>query len=142
EPLLAARQKLAEGAAVAVVGFRPGDPAGYGRLIEREGKLIAIREAKDASAEEKKIGFCNGGLMAISGRNLLQLLDQVGNDNANGEYYLTDIVEIANRNGLNVSATEASAESVLGINTRAELAQAEAIWQNRRRREAMLSGVT
>ena len=64
-PLLAARQKLAEGAAVVVVGFRPPDPAGYGRLIEKDGKLVAIREEKDASEAEKKIGFCNGGLMAI-----------------------------------------------------------------------------
>lgn len=142
EPLLVARRKLAEGATVAVVGFRPADPASYGRLIERDGKLVAIREAKDASDDEKKIGFCNGGLMAISGRHLLDLLDKVGNDNANGEYYLTDIVEIANRYGLDVMATEASAESVLGINNRAELAEAEAIWQRRRRREAMLSGVT
>src|SRR5690606_36385704 len=65
EPLLAARAKLAEGAAVVVVGFRPADPAGYGRLIEKDGKLVAIREDKDASGIERKIGFCNGGLMAI-----------------------------------------------------------------------------
>jgi bifunctional UDP-N-acetylglucosamine pyrophosphorylase/glucosamine-1-phosphate N-acetyltransferase len=141
-PLLAARQMLAEGAAVVVVGFRPPDPAGYGRLIEKGGKLIAIREEKDASEAEKKIGFCNGGLMAITGKHALALLDKVGNKNAKGEYYLTDIVEIAAKAGLDIAATEASAESVLGINTRAELAEAEAIWQRRRRREAMLSGVT
>jgi len=141
-PLLAARQKLADGAAVVVVGFRPPVPAGYGRLIERDGRLVAIREEKDASEAEKKIGFCNGGLMAIAGKHALALLDQVGNENAKGEYYLTDIVEIAAKAGLDVTATEASAESVLGINTRAELAEAEAIWQRRRRREAMLSGVT
>ena len=142
EPLLAARGQLAEGAAVVVVGFRPENPAGYGRLIERDGKLVAIREDKDASEEEKKIGFCNGGLMAISGKHALSLLDRVGNRNAKGEYYLTDIVEIATADGLDVVATEAGAESVLGINNRAELAEAEAIWQRRRRREAMLSGVT
>jgi bifunctional UDP-N-acetylglucosamine pyrophosphorylase/glucosamine-1-phosphate N-acetyltransferase len=141
-PLLAARQKLAEGAAVVVVGFRPPNPAGYGRLIEKDGKLVAIREEKDASEAEKKIGFCNGGLMALAGKHALALLDQIGNKNTKGEYYLTDIVEIAANAGLNVAATEASAESVLGINTRAELAEAEAIWQRRRRREAMLSGVT
>ena len=67
---------------------------------------------------------------------------QVGNANAKGEYYLTDIVEIANAEGLEVAATEASSESVLGINNRAELAEAEAIWQRRRRRAVMLSGVT
>jgi bifunctional UDP-N-acetylglucosamine pyrophosphorylase/glucosamine-1-phosphate N-acetyltransferase len=142
EPLLAARRKLAEGAAVVVVGFRPQNPAGYGRLIEKDGKLIAIREDKDASEAEKKIGFCNGGLMAISGSHSLSLLDRVGNKNAKGEFYLTDIVEIAADDGLSVVATEASAESVLGINNRAELAEAEGIWQRRRRREAMLAGVT
>ena len=84
EPLLAARQKLPEGAAVVVVGFRPADPTGYGRLIEEGGKLVAIREEKDASEAEKKIGFCNGGLMAISGRHALALLDAVGNINAKG----------------------------------------------------------
>ncbi|MBL8577150.1 MAG: bifunctional UDP-N-acetylglucosamine diphosphorylase/glucosamine-1-phosphate N-acetyltransferase GlmU [Mesorhizobium sp.] len=141
-PLLAARAKLAEGAAVVVVGFRPQNPAGYGRLIEKNGKLVAIREDKDASEAEKKIGFCNGGLMAISGRHALSLLERVGNKNAKGEYYLTDIVEIATGDGLDVVATEASAESVLGINNRAELAEAEAIWQRRRRHQVMLSGVT
>jgi len=141
-PLLAARKKLAEGAAVVVVGFRPQNPAGYGRLIEKNGRLVAIREDKDASETEKKIGFCNGGLMAISGKHALSLLERVGNSNAKGEYYLTDIVEIATGDGLDVVATEASAESVLGINNRAELAEAEAIWQQRRRHEVMLSGVT
>ena len=81
-------------------------------------------------AEERKIDFCNGGLMAIDGRLALALLDAVGNDNAKGEYYLTDIVEIARGKGLNVVATEAPFESVLGINNRAELAEAEAIWQS------------
>ncbi|MBX3584560.1 MAG: bifunctional UDP-N-acetylglucosamine diphosphorylase/glucosamine-1-phosphate N-acetyltransferase GlmU [Rhizobiaceae bacterium] len=142
EPLLAARAKLAEGAAVVVVGFRPADPAGYGRLIERDGKLVAIREDKDASEAERKIGFCNGGLMAIAGKHAMSLLERVGNSNAKGEYYLTDIVEIATSEGLEVVATEASAESVLGINNRSELAEAEAIWQRRRRRQMMLSGVT
>ncbi len=140
--LLEARRRLAEGAAVAVVGFRPHNPAGYGRLIVVDGKLVAIREDKDASAAEKEIGFCNGGLMAIAGSHALALLDKVGNANAKGEYYLTDIVAIAAEAGLDVVATEASAESVLGINNRAELAEAEAIWQHRRRRAAMLSGVT
>ncbi len=142
EPLLAARRTLADGAAVVVVGFRPADPFGYGRLIEKAGRLVAIREDKDATEAEKKIGFCNGGLMAIAGKHALTLLDRISNRNAKGEYYLTDVVEIATSLGLDVVATEASAESVLGINNRAELAEAEAIWQRRRRREAMLAGVT
>ncbi len=139
--LTVARLKLAEGAAVVVVGFRAADPTGYGRLIEKDGRLVAIREDKDASPEERAVTFCNGGLMAIAGRHALALLDAVGNANAKGEYYLTDIVEIAGQKGLGVVATEASFNNALGINTRAELAEAEAIWQKRRRREAMLSGV-
>lgn len=142
EALAVARQKLAEGAAVVVVGFRPPNPTGYGRLIEKGGRLVAIREEKDCSDEEKKIGFCNAGMMAVAGRSALELLDKVGNANAKSEFYLTDIVEIAGAKGLDVVATEASFESALGINNRAELAEAEGIWQARRRREAMLSGVT
>ena len=142
DSLALARAKLAEGAAVVVIGFRPPNPAGYGRLIEKAGKLVAIREDKDCSDEERKIGFCNAGLMAISGAHALKLLDQVGNTNAKREFYLTDIVEIADKAGLTVVATEASFESVLGINNRAELAEAEAIWQKRRRRQAMLEGAT
>ncbi|KQU69822.1 bifunctional N-acetylglucosamine-1-phosphate uridyltransferase/glucosamine-1-phosphate acetyltransferase [Aminobacter sp. DSM 101952] len=142
ESLALARQKLADGAAVVVIGFRPPNPAGYGRLIEKDGRLVAIREDKDCTDEERKIGFCNAGLMAVAGKHALDLLDKVGNANAKGEYYLTDIVEIADRAGLTVMATEASFESVLGINNRAELAEAEAIWQKRRRRRAMLEGAT
>ncbi|TIL59064.1 MAG: bifunctional UDP-N-acetylglucosamine diphosphorylase/glucosamine-1-phosphate N-acetyltransferase GlmU [Mesorhizobium sp.] len=142
EVLSAARLKLAEGAAVVVVGFRTSNPSGYGRLIEKGGKLIAIREEKDCTDEEKKITFCNGGLMAVAGKHALTLLDQVGNNNAKGEYYLTDIVEIASGQGFDVVAAEAGFENVLGINNRAELAAAEGIWQARRRREAMLSGVS
>ena len=142
EPLAEARRLVAAGNAVAVIGFRTDAPAGYGRLIEKDGRLVAIREDKDCSDEERKIGFCNGGLMAIDGREALALLDAVGNANAKGEYYLTDIVEIANARGLRVAATQAPYETLLGINNRAELADAEAIWQRRARRAAMLSGVT
>jgi bifunctional UDP-N-acetylglucosamine pyrophosphorylase / glucosamine-1-phosphate N-acetyltransferase len=142
DALLQARAGLAKGAAVVVVGFRTADPSGYGRLIEENGALVAIREEKDCSEAEKKIGFCNGGLMAIAGEHALALLEAVGNANAKGEYYLTDIVEIARKRGLQVAATEASFENALGINNRAELAEAEAIWQRRRRRAMMLAGVT
>ena len=142
DALLQARAELAKGAAVVVVGFRTIDPTGYGRLIEENGALVAIREEKDCTEAEKKIGFCNGGLMAIAGEHALALLDTVGNANAKGEYYLTDIVEIGRKRGLQVVATEASFENALGINNRAELAEAEAIWQRRRRRAMMLAGVT
>jgi len=140
--LEAARARLAAGAAVAVLGFRTENPAGYGRLIEKDGRLVAIREDKDCSAEERKITLCNSGLMAIAGRHALELLDAVGNANAKGEFYLTDIVGIASAQGLEVVATETGFESALGINNRAELAEAEALWQQRRRRAAMLAGVT
>ncbi|CAM5345516.1 bifunctional UDP-N-acetylglucosamine pyrophosphorylase/glucosamine-1-phosphate N-acetyltransferase [Aquamicrobium terrae] len=140
--LEAARARLAAGAAVAVLGFRTENPSGYGRLIEAGGKLAAIREDKDCSAEERGITLCNSGLMAIAGRHALELLDAVGNANAKGEYYLTDIVGIASARGLEVVATETGFESALGINNRAELAEAEALWQQRRRRAAMLGGVT
>jgi bifunctional UDP-N-acetylglucosamine pyrophosphorylase/glucosamine-1-phosphate N-acetyltransferase len=142
DALLRARAGLENGAAVVVVGFRTADPSGYGRLIEENGALVAIREEKECTEAEKKIGFCNGGLMAIAGEHALALLDAVGNANAKGEYYLTDIVEIARKRGLQVVATEASFENALGINNRAELAEAEAIWQRRRRRAMMLAGVT
>jgi bifunctional UDP-N-acetylglucosamine pyrophosphorylase/glucosamine-1-phosphate N-acetyltransferase len=142
DALTAARAKLAEGAAVAVMGFRTQNPAGYGRLIEENGALVAIREDKDCSFAEKEITFCNGGLMAIAGEHALALLDAVGNDNAKKEFYLTDIVAIAHQCGLRVVATEASYENVLGINNRVELAEAEALWQASKRHEMMLAGVT
>ncbi len=137
-----ARKRLSDGAAVVVMGFRTGNPAGYGRLVQKDGALIAIREEKDCDEAERQINFCNGGLMAISGAVALKLLDAVGNDNAKSEYYLTDIVEIARKQGLGVEAVEVPFEELLGINNRAELAQAEAIWQKRRRQQLMLSGVS
>jgi bifunctional UDP-N-acetylglucosamine pyrophosphorylase/glucosamine-1-phosphate N-acetyltransferase len=142
DALMQAREGLAKGATVVVVGFRTAEPTGYGRLIEENGALVAIREEKDCSEAEKKIGFCNGGLMAIAGAHALALLDAVGNANAKGEFYLPDIIGIARKRGLQVVAIEASFENALGINNRAELAEAEAIWQRRRRRAMMLAGVT
>ncbi len=142
EDLAAARARLAEGATVAVMGFRTERPAGYGRLIEDGERLVAIREDRDCSEAERRITFCNGGVMAIDGGHALALLEKVGNRNAKGEFYLTDIVEIANGQGLTVVATEAPHESVLGINNRAQLAEAEAIWQRDRRQQVMLDGTT
>lgn len=142
EAILSLRKKLAEGAAIAVLGFRTPEPTGYGRLIEENGKLIAIREEKDCTAAERAIDFCNSGLIAISGNIALDLLTAVGNDNSKGEFYLTDVVEIARKRGLTAVTVEASEENALGVNTRAELAEVEVIWQRRRRRELMLAGVT
>ncbi len=136
------RAPLAQGAAVAVLGFRPDDPTGYGRLITAGEALVAIREEKDATATEKAVGFCNAGLMALSGAHALALLDRIGNANAKGEYYLTDAVELARAEGLAVVATEADVEEVAGVNSRLQLAEAEAILQRRLRAAAMTAGVT
>lgn len=137
-----ARHALTLGPAIAVMGFHTDHPDGYGRLIVDRGELVAIREHKDCSADERRITFCNGGVMAIKGKHALSLIGEVGNHNSKGEYYLTDIVQMARDRYLPVVATEASSENVLGINTRVELAEAEALWQAKARREMMLSGVT
>ena len=142
ETLSLARDALAAGASVCVVGFRTPTPTGYGRLIEEGGELVAIREERDASEAERRIDFCNGGVMAIAGDHALALLKKIGNGNAKGEYYLTDIVEIARAEGRSVRAIEAEASEVLGVNTRVELAAVELLWQQRRRREVMLAGVS
>lgn len=142
ETLRRARAELAAGADIAVIGFRTDNPHGYGRLIEHDGTLVAIREHKDATTKELDINFCNAGLMAIAGDRALSLLDQVDNKNAKGEYYLTDIVEISRRNGGRAVAIEAPRRELIGIDTRAGLAEAENLWQQQRRRELMLAGVS
>jgi bifunctional UDP-N-acetylglucosamine pyrophosphorylase/glucosamine-1-phosphate N-acetyltransferase len=142
EAIGALRAELANGADLVVLGFRPPDPTGYGRLIEKDGALAAIREEKDCTEEERRIGFCNSGVIAVAGASALSLLDAVGNSNAKGEFYLTDIVEIAHARGLSAKAIEGAYENALGINNRVELAVAEAMWQASKRREMMLAGVT
>ena len=142
EPLRAARAGLAAGNDVVVIGFMAADPSGYGRLIVENGELLAIREHRDASEAERQIAYCNGGLMAIDGKMALDLIDAVGNANAKGEYYLTDIVEIARSRGGKTIAVEAPEAELTGCNTRAELAFIERLWQQRQRQTMMLSGVS
>jgi bifunctional UDP-N-acetylglucosamine pyrophosphorylase / glucosamine-1-phosphate N-acetyltransferase len=142
ETLARLRHALKEGAAVAVLGFTPADPHGYGRLILNGNDLVAIREERDASPEERRITFCNGGLMALSGSHALAILERIGNDNAKGEYYLTDAVAIARDMGLKAVAIETSEDDVRGINTKGQLAEAEAVLQRRLRAAAMEAGVT
>jgi len=137
-----ARDELAHGADIVVMGFITENPSGYGRLIEKDGKLQAIVEEKDATTEQKKIKFCNGGVMALNGKLALSLLEQIKNENAKKEYYLTDIVKIGVSRELEVKAISIPFENVIGVNTRVELSEAEALWQKRRARELMLSGVT
>ncbi|AJY46886.1 bifunctional UDP-N-acetylglucosamine diphosphorylase/glucosamine-1-phosphate N-acetyltransferase GlmU [Martelella endophytica] len=142
ETLARAREGLAAGHDVVVIGFETDRPTGYGRLLVRDGNLQAIREEKDASDEERKVTLCNSGLMAINGRRALDLLTTIGNGNAKGEYYLTDVVEVALAAGGSAGVVMAELDEVAGCNNRAELAELERIWQTRRRREMMLSGVT
>lgn len=138
-----ARRRQADEPAVVVLGMRPADPGEYGRLVLAEdGYLHAIVEAKDANAEERRIDLCNSGVMAIAGAHLFSLLDMVGNDNAKGEYYLTDIVAIARSRGLACAVVEAEVDELMGVNSRAELAAAEAILQDRLRATAMAGGAT
>ena len=142
-PTLAAmRTELASGADVVALGFEAANPAGYGRLIERGGRLIAIREEKDASDEERALRLCNAGPIAFSGAEAMTLLDAVKPDNAQSEYYLTDIVEIANARGLTAKALIADEKEVIGVNDRAQLAVAEAVLQDRLRQRAMAGGAT
>ncbi len=135
------RAALTEDAAVAVLGFKPADPAGYGRLLTQGDRLIAIREDSDASAAEKTITLCNGGLMALAGDKALAILQRIGNANRKGEYYLSDAVAIANDMGLKAVAIEAEEDDVRGINTKAQLAEAEAVMQERLRAAALDAGV-
>jgi bifunctional UDP-N-acetylglucosamine pyrophosphorylase / glucosamine-1-phosphate N-acetyltransferase len=140
ERLIAA---LGQGANVAVLGFEPDDPTGYGRLIrDARGRVLAIREHKDASAPERSQRLCNAGAMAFRVPSLLDLLGRIGNDNANREYYLTDAVALANAQGLCVLPVVCVPQEAIGINTRAQLAEAEAIFQRRAREGAMRAGVS
>ncbi len=136
------RMALTANAAVAVLGFRPADPAGYGRLIVDGGKLIAIREEADASAGERAIDLCNGGIMAFAGAQALAILERIDADNRKSEYYLTDAVAIAREMKLNAVTVEVEEDEVRGINTKSQLAEAEAVAQQRLRRAALDAGVT
>lgn len=142
QSLQRARDEIAHGADIVVMGFKTENPSGYGRLIEKDGKLQAIVEEKDATTQQKKIKFCNGGVMALSGKLALSLLEQIKNENAKKEYYLTDIVKIGVLRELDVRAISVPFENIIGVNTRVELSEAEALWQKRKARELMLSGVT
>ncbi|HEY0445435.1 MAG TPA: bifunctional UDP-N-acetylglucosamine diphosphorylase/glucosamine-1-phosphate N-acetyltransferase GlmU [Allosphingosinicella sp.] len=129
--------------AAVVVGFRPDDPAAYGRILARDdGTIDKMVEYKDATPEERAVNLCNSGLMAVRARDLFALLAKVGNDNAAGEYYLPDIVMQAAAEGMRSVVIEAAPWEMAGVNSRAELALVEAEWQRRRRLKAMADGVT
>jgi len=126
-----------------VLGFRPAEPGAYGRVIaDAAGRMDRIVECKDASEAERAVTLCNSGLMAVRSTDLFALLDRLGNDNAAGEYYLTDIVELAAAAGRSSAVIETGADEVAGVNSRGELAGVEAAWQATRRAQAMADGVT
>jgi bifunctional UDP-N-acetylglucosamine pyrophosphorylase/glucosamine-1-phosphate N-acetyltransferase len=129
--------------AVVVVASRPDDPSHYGRILaEPDGTIAKMVEYKDASEAERAVDLCNSGLMAVRSEDLWPLLDRVGNANAAGEYYLPDVVMLAAAGGRRSAVIETDADEVAGINSRAELAAVESLWQERRRERAMADGVT
>jgi bifunctional UDP-N-acetylglucosamine pyrophosphorylase/glucosamine-1-phosphate N-acetyltransferase len=138
EAMLAARSAHA----VVVLGFHAANPGRYGRLLTKGNDLLAIREFKDAMDEERLITLCNSGVICADSKTLFALVADVGNANASGEYYLTDIVELARARGLSAGVVICDEAETMGINTRTELAAAEAAFQARARAEALDNGVT
>lgn len=137
------RAALAAGAGVAVLGFEAANPAGYGRLLTDEaGQLVAIREQKDASEAERAVRLCNSGVMAFGLPDMVGVLEAIGNANANGEFYLTDAVEIARSRGALTAVVVCPETEVLGVNARDQLAVAEGLFQARMRAQAMADGAT
>ncbi|HEY1125283.1 MAG TPA: bifunctional UDP-N-acetylglucosamine diphosphorylase/glucosamine-1-phosphate N-acetyltransferase GlmU [Sphingobium sp.] len=138
-----ARLHAADAPACVVLGFRPQDPAAYGRIIaDADGRIARMVEYRDASDDERAVDLCNSGLMAVRAADLFALLARVGNDNTAREYYLPDIVMLAARDGRSSAVIEADAGEVAGVNSRVELAAVEASWQAARRIEAMKDGAT
>ena len=134
---------LSSGVKVAVLGFRPDDTAAYGRIIaDPDGTVRKMVEHKDASHEERAVNLCNSGVIVAHSADMWRLLEAVGNDNAAGEYYLPDVATNAIAEGARVVVVETDETEVMGINSRAELAEAEARWQQRRRRQAMDDGAS
>src|SRR3984885_15145128 len=121
------REPLKKGAALAVLGFRAVDPAGYGRLLVKGDRLVAIREQADATPAERAITLCNAGVMAFDGRKALEIIERIGHANSKGEYYLTGAVTVVRDLGLEAVVIETSEDEVRGINTKTQLAEAEAV---------------
>jgi bifunctional UDP-N-acetylglucosamine pyrophosphorylase/glucosamine-1-phosphate N-acetyltransferase len=142
ETLAAMQSARANGASVVVLGFDAAIPGGYGRLIIEDGALARIIEAKDASPEELSVTLCNSGVMCVDGAVLFGLLDRVRDDNAKGEFYLTDIVGLARADGLTCAVVTCAEAETLGVNDRRDLAAAEAAFQTRMRDQALDNGVT
>lgn len=135
-------QTYRQGAHLSLLGMRPHNPAQYGRLVTtKEGRVQKIVEYKDATAQERAIPLCNAGMMCADARQLQGWLQQIAPNNTQGEYYLTDVVALAAKNG-EVTYVEASEDELIGVNSRAELAEAERQLQQRLRLQVMEAGVT
>lgn len=143
ETLARMRSVLAAGAGVVALGFEAPDPGGYGRMVVgTDNRLERIVEAKDATDAELAIRLCNSGVMAADRATMFRLLGQVANANAKGEYYLTDVIGLAHGEGIDCRVVRCPEAETLGINDRAQLAGAEAAFQARARRTAMMAGCT
>lgn len=142
ETLSLMAEQRRRGAAVVVLGFEAADPTGYGRLVVENGTLETIAEENEATPEQKAIRLCNSGVMCIDGAQALALLDRVSKDNAKGEYYLTDIVGLARLRNMHCAVVTCDESETLGVNSRADLADAEESLQIRLRTEAMEGGAT
>ena len=142
ETLLGMKAAREGGADVVVLGFEAADPGRYGRLIAEGDRLERIVEFKDASPEERAVTLCNSGVVMAEAWTLFGLIEQVGNDNAAGEYYLTDIVGLARAARMSARVVVCDEAETLGVNSRADLAAAEAAFQRRARARAMAAGVT
>jgi bifunctional UDP-N-acetylglucosamine pyrophosphorylase/glucosamine-1-phosphate N-acetyltransferase len=136
------RLGAADAPAVVVLAFEPADPLQYGRVITEGDRVVKMVEHKDATDAERAVRLCNSGLMAAKSRDLFALLARVTDDNAAKEFYLVDIVNIANADGRSCAVVKTDADDVAGINSRAELAAAEAQWQAFKREEAMTGGAS
>lgn len=142
EATLAAMRAARDSFDVVVLGFQAADPGRYGRLVMQGEALERIVEFKDATEAERAITLCNSGVMAMDAGALRDLLDKVGNDNASGEYYLTDVVGLARAAGLSATAVACDEAETMGVNSREDLARAEAAFQARARAELLDIGVT
>ena len=142
ETLAAMAAKLDAGADMVVLGFEPADPTGYGRLLTDGPRLRAIREHRDATEAERAVRLCNSGIIGFRADTLRSVIDRIGNDNAKGEYYLTDAVELANADNRKVEFSVVPESEVIGLDDRSKLARAEALFQETQRDTFMKAGVT
>ncbi len=142
QTMQAVQAKRAQGFDIVAVAFAPADPSGYGRMIMSGDDLEGIVEHKDCTPAQLEIGLCNLGVIAAKSDKLFELLAQVGNDNANNEYYLTDVIGLARAAGLRCGVVQCAAQEATSVNSRPQLAAAEAVFQARARSAAMENGAT